>query len=214
MNRVIKKFLPRKILPRLLLIFLLPLIFTQCLLVFFFYDRHWEKIITRFSNIASKQKNLNIFEFDTNGEEKAKEIAVKLNIEFSLINQMPEKVENTFLKKKIENNIKNRLGNNFFLIFEKDFINVFRDLKENKMIIKFPKSSEKSLKTICPFAVAKIGVPSIFTTSIPKCFVSGLYFLLIKPSVGLTDGKLFVTVNLMFSSFKLLIFSVPIIESI
>ena len=52
---------------------------------------------------------------------------------------MPEKVENTFLKKKIENNIKNRLGNNFFLIFEKDFINVFRDLKENKMIIKFPK---------------------------------------------------------------------------
>ena len=139
MNRVIKKFLPRKILPRLLLIFLLPLIFTQCLLVFFFYDRHWEKIITRFSNIASNQINLIIFEFDTNGEEKAKEIAVKLNIEFSLINQMPEKVENTFLKKKIENNIKNRLGNNFFLIFEKDFINVFRDLKENKMIIKFPK---------------------------------------------------------------------------
>lgn len=139
MNRVIKKFLPRKILPRLLLIFLLPLIFTQCLLVFFFYDRHWEKIITRFSNIASNQINLIIFEFDTNGEEKAKEIAVKLNIEFSLINQVPEKVENTFLKKKIENNIKNRLGNNFFLIFEKDFINVFRDLKENKMIIKFPK---------------------------------------------------------------------------
>ena len=60
------------------------------------------KIITRFSNIASNQINLIIFEFDTNGEEKAKEIAVKLNIEFSLINQTPEKVENTFLKKLYE----------------------------------------------------------------------------------------------------------------
>ena len=73
MNKVIKKYLPRKILPRLLLIFLLPLIFTQCLLVFFFYDRHWEKIITRFSNIASNQINLTIYEFNTNGEKKAKE---------------------------------------------------------------------------------------------------------------------------------------------
>ena len=139
MNKVIKKYLPRKILPRLLLIFLLPLIFTQCLLVFFFYDRHWEKIITRFSNIASNQINLIIFEFNANGVEKAKETAVKLNIEFSLIDRIPKKEENTFLKRKIENNIKNRLGNNFFLIFEKDFINVFRDLKENKMKIKFPK---------------------------------------------------------------------------
>jgi len=139
MNKVIKKYLPRKILPRLLLIFLLPLIFTQCLLVFFFYDRHWEKIITRFSNIASNQINLIISEFNTNGEEKAKEIAIKLNIEFSLIDQIPEKEEKTFLKKKIENNIKNRLGENFSLIFEKDFIDVFRDHKENKMRIKFPK---------------------------------------------------------------------------
>jgi len=139
MNKVIKKYLPRKILPRLLLIFLLPLIFTQCLLVFFFYDRHWEKIITRFSNIASNQINLIIYEFNVNGEKKAKQTAIKLNIEFSLIDRIPKKVENTFLKRKIENNIKNRLGNNFFLIFEKDFINVFRDLKENKMKIKFPK---------------------------------------------------------------------------
>ena len=78
MNKVLKKYLPKKILPRLLLIFLLPLIFTQCLLVFFFYDRHWEKIITRFSNIASNQINLVKNTYTLNGLNQAKEIAERL----------------------------------------------------------------------------------------------------------------------------------------
>ena len=52
MNKI--KSLPQKK-SRLLLIFLLPLILTQSLLIFLFYDRHWEKIITRFCNIARNQ---------------------------------------------------------------------------------------------------------------------------------------------------------------
>jgi len=46
------------LLPRLLLIFLVPLIIIQCSVIFFFYDRHWEKIINRFSNIAGNNINL------------------------------------------------------------------------------------------------------------------------------------------------------------
>ena len=49
----LKEFLPKKILPRLLLIFFIPLILTQVLAIYFFYEKHWEKVTTRFSNIAS-----------------------------------------------------------------------------------------------------------------------------------------------------------------
>ncbi len=103
MNKVLKKYLPKKILPRLLLIFLLPLIFTQCLLVFFFYDRHWEKIITRFSNIAINQINLIKNEYKINGLERAKEVANKLNIELLIVEEKELiKEKNTFLKKKLK----------------------------------------------------------------------------------------------------------------
>ena len=140
MNKVLKKYLPKKILPRLLLIFLLPLIFTQCLLVFFFYDRHWEKIITRFSNIAINQINLIKNEYKINGPERAKEIANKLNIELLIVEKKELiKEKNTFLKKKIETNIQNRVGKDTFLIFGENVINVFNKDKENYMLIKFPK---------------------------------------------------------------------------
>ena len=140
MNKVLKKYLPKKILPRLLLIFLLPLIFTQCLLVFFFYDRHWEKIITRFSNIAINQINLIKNEYKINGLERAKEVANKLNIELLIVEEKELiKEKNTFLKKKIETNIQNRVGKDTFLIFGENVINVFNKDKENYMLIKFPK---------------------------------------------------------------------------
>ena len=57
-KKVVKDLLPRGLLPRLLLIFLVPLIIIQCSVIFFFYDRHWEKIINRFSNIAGNNLNL------------------------------------------------------------------------------------------------------------------------------------------------------------
>ena len=140
MSNILKKYLPKKILPRLLLIFLLPLIFTQCLLVIFFYDRHWEKIIIRFSNIASNQINLIKNEYYKNGIEKAMETANKLNTEFSVVDKNDIKIEkNSFLKKKIETNIRNRIGEETFLIFEEDIINIFNKSNGNFILIKFPK---------------------------------------------------------------------------
>ena len=140
MNKILKKYLPKKILPRLLLIFLLPLIFTQCLLVFFFYDRHWEKIITRFSNIASNQINLIKSEYNKAGFDKAREIANKLNIDFKVIKKKQIiKEKNNFFKKKIETNIRNRVGENTYLVFNEDFIKVFHKNNEEFILIKFPK---------------------------------------------------------------------------
>ena len=140
MNKFVKRYLPKKILPRLLLIFLLPLIFTQCLLVFFFYDRHWEKIITRFSNIASNQINLIKNEYNIYGLNRAKEVASKLNTELSLIEPSKITIErNSFLKKKIEKNIRNRVGENTFLIYDKNYIKVYHKNKINYLLIKFPK---------------------------------------------------------------------------
>ncbi len=140
MNKVLKKYLPKKILPRLLLIFLLPLIFTQCLLVFFFYDRHWEKIITRFSNIASNQINLVKNTYTLNGLNQAKEIAEKLNTELSIIEKNKIIIEkNNFLKKKIESNIRNRVGEETFLKFDENFIIVYHRINNKFLLIKFPK---------------------------------------------------------------------------
>ena len=140
MNKFLKKYLPKKILPRLLLIFLLPLLITQCLLVFFFYDRHWEKIITRFSNIASNQINLIKNEYNVNGFDKAKEIANRLNTELSIIKQKEIVQEkNNFFKKKIEINIRNRVGENTFLRFNENVIKVYHKNSNDFLLIKFPK---------------------------------------------------------------------------
>ena len=111
MNKVLKKITPKKILPRLLLIFLLPLILTQCLLIFFFYYRHWEKIITRFANISSNQIDFIISDYKNNGFTNALNSSKKLNLQFSIL-EVHKKTENkmSFFERKIKRKIKNRLN--------------------------------------------------------------------------------------------------------
>ena len=140
MNKFLKKLTPKKILPRLLLIFLLPLIITQSLLIFLFYDRHWEKIITRFSNIASNQIDFLISEDKSKGYITAQNSAIKLNLKFLKVENYEEKIEDKFFfEKKIERKIKNRLGENFFLSIKENQIHVLK--KENNFfyVITFPK---------------------------------------------------------------------------
>ena len=76
-KKAVKDLLPRRLLPRLLLIFLVPLIIIQCSVIFFFYDRHWEKIINRFSNIAGNNINLLKDFYTKNSLEETKTIAQK-----------------------------------------------------------------------------------------------------------------------------------------
>ncbi len=136
---MLKKIAPKKILPRLLLIFLLPLILTQCLLIFFFYDRHWDKIITRFANIASNQVGLLISDYDSNGLISAQKNAVKLNLKFLTFKDLPtsNKIKSYF-EIKVEKKIKNRLGKNFFVYFKDNEVLIFKRNK-NILLIKFPK---------------------------------------------------------------------------
>ena len=140
MSKLIKRFLPKRLLPRLLLIFLLPLIMTQCIVIIFFYDRHWEKIVTRFSNIASNQINLITYEYKNNGIQKAREVSARLNISFFIIKDINiKKNKNTFWKNKIEKNIKNRVGGEIFLFFGEDTIKFYQKIQENYVLLIFPK---------------------------------------------------------------------------
>ena len=129
MTKFIKRFLPKKLLPRLLLIFLLPLIFTQCIAVIFFFDRHWEKIVTRFSNIASNQINLIKNEYEKNGINRAREISARLNISFFILKELDlENERKYFLKKKIEESIISRIGEDIILEFEEDSIKFYQKI--------------------------------------------------------------------------------------
>jgi len=140
MNNFFKKFTPKKILPRLLLIFLLPLILTQSLLIFLFYDRHWDKIITRFSNIASNQIDFLISEDKDNNYLGAQNSATKLNLKFLKVKKYEDTIKSKFFfEKKIEKKIKNRLGNSFFLSIFEDEIHVIKKEINYFYIIKFPK---------------------------------------------------------------------------
>ena len=140
MNKFLKKFTPKKILPRLLLIFLLPLILTQSLLIFLFYDRHWEKIITRFSNIASNQIDFLISEDKKNGYLAAQNSAIKLNLKFLKVRNYEDKIrQKFFFEKKIERKIKNRLGESFFLSIKENEVDVLKAENDYFYIIKFPK---------------------------------------------------------------------------
>jgi two-component system osmolarity sensor histidine kinase EnvZ len=140
MNKLFKKFTPKKILPRLLLIFLLPLILTQSLLIFLFYDRHWEKIITRFSNIASNQIAFLISEDKSSGYKVTQNSAIKLNLKFLKIkNYKDEIIKKKFFEKKIERKIKDRLGESFFLSIKENEIHVFKKEIDYFYLIKFPK---------------------------------------------------------------------------
>ena len=69
-NLFFKKLSPKKLFHRLILIFFIPLIITQLSVVFFFYERHWDKILNRFANIAANQITVILNEYQVNGWNK------------------------------------------------------------------------------------------------------------------------------------------------
>ena len=79
-NFFLKKLSPKRLFHRLILIFLIPLIITQISVVYFFYERHWEKITNRFANIAANKITTILNEIDKNKLNNAKQIAANLNL--------------------------------------------------------------------------------------------------------------------------------------
>ena len=137
-----KKILPKKILARLLIIFFVPLIFIQIFAVFLFYDRHWEKITTRFANIASNQINLIVNEYSKKNFDNANEIAKNLNLNVTVIDQ--NEVFNTqkkynLVEKNILNTFESRINWNFEIKFAQNFIEFYVYLPNEKLKIILPK---------------------------------------------------------------------------
>ena len=119
MKLKIKKILPKSLLPRLLIIFFVPLIGIQCLAIFLFYDRHWEKITTRFANIASNQVNLIIDDFEKNNSINKKMLGT-LNIKFKVKkNVAPEEIGSPegFIQENIFNTMQNRIKYQHKILF-------------------------------------------------------------------------------------------------
>ena len=139
-KKAIKDLLPRRLLPRLLLIFLVPLIIIQCSVIFFFYDRHWEKIINRFSNIAGNKINLLSDFYMKNSLEDTKNIAQTLNIKVSLSKSTDEDVKTkSRLENKIFQTIKNRVDENIKIDFQENFVSFFLPVNNHYLKIDFPK---------------------------------------------------------------------------
>ena len=134
----IKKFLPKQILPRLLIIFFVPLILTQILAIYFFYGKHWEKVTTRFSNIAGNKISLLIQTYRLEGEYVTKKLAKDLNIILEIEEKenfkIKDIVEIDFIKKK------NRLNKDLRLEIQEDVINIFVLYEKGKIFkITYPK---------------------------------------------------------------------------
>lgn len=138
----LKKILPKKILWRLLIIFFVPLIFIQCLGVFLFYERHWEKITTRFANIASNQINFIISDYKKNGISSSKKVAQFLNIDVDLLiydNELFITNKASFFEENIKNTFNSRLNYRYNINFNKDKIIIYIDLSEEILKLTVPK---------------------------------------------------------------------------
>ena len=141
MKLKIKKILPKSLLPRLLIIFFVPLISIQCLAIFLFYDRHWEKITTRFANIASNQVNLIIDDFEKNNTVNDKMLGT-LNIKFEIEKNkdIKESVEpDGFIQENIFNTMQNRIKFQHNILFRDKEVIVDIFLKRENIRLVFPK---------------------------------------------------------------------------
>ena len=102
-NFFLKKLSPKKLFHRLILIFFIPLIVTQISAIFFFYERHWEKIVNRFANIASNEITFIVNELEKNRINNAKQIATNLNLYYmKKILKIQGILTLEFLKKKLK----------------------------------------------------------------------------------------------------------------
>ena len=140
MKLTIKKILPKKILARLIIIFFVPLIGIQILTILLFYDRHWDKITTRFVNIASNQVNLIMNDY-TSSQLLDQKLSNALNLKSRIITDKIEGKEQSnlnFVQKNIVNTFKNRIPYEHKVIFLENEIMVNLTYQNKKIGISFP----------------------------------------------------------------------------
>lgn len=136
----LKKLSPKKLFHRLILIFLIPLIITQISTIYFFYERHWEKIINRFANIAANEITIILNELDKNRINNAKLIASNLNLVIYENNiEIQKNARLGFFERKIKEIIQNRVKRTREVIFLEEGVLFKYNINNQNFIISFPK---------------------------------------------------------------------------
>ena len=139
-NFFLKKLSPKRLFHRLILIFLIPLIVTQISVIFFFYERHWEKIINRFANIAANEINFIVNELEKNRIDNAKQIATNLNLIIYEKNMEEQKNTSTgVFEKKIKEIIQNKVSKTKEVVFLEEEVLFRYYINNQNFIISFPK---------------------------------------------------------------------------
>ncbi len=138
-NLFFKKLSPKKLFHRLILIFFIPLIITQLSVVFFFYERHWDKILNRFANIAANQITVILNEYQVNGWNKANELAYKLNLVLYKEKEIEVDKETVFLEKKIAEIVKNRIKSTQSVNFSDNQVIFSYKIRNENLKISFPR---------------------------------------------------------------------------
>lgn len=190
----LKEFLPKKILPRLLMIFFIPLVFTQILAIYFFYQKHWEKITTRFSNIAVNQISLIIKDYKKNGFSSAKILSNQLNVRL-LLNK-----ESKFKEELLSNNVPEKILKTINSRLKYDYlINILDDT----IHIEIPIDSQ-NLEFIYPKKYLISETPTIFFLWIilTSFFLSFIAFLFLRIQVRAITRLAIFSNSLGFKGFK------------
>ena len=143
MKTKLKEFLPKRILPRLVMIFFIPLLLTQVLAIYFFYEKHWVKITTRFSNIAGNKITLIMNDYFINGFDSAQSLSKKLNMQLEILESDYDKKVLSGLEEptpdKIIRTLRSRLDFNFYISVFKNSIHIIIPLEEVKLKFIYPK---------------------------------------------------------------------------
>ena len=123
------------------MIFLIPLIIIQCSVIFFFYDRHWEKIINRFSNIASNKINLIINIYEKENFKTTEDFANDLNISLFVHKEKPKILvkRRSILEEKVYKTITSRLNKKIDMSFREEFVAFYIKFENEVLQINFPR---------------------------------------------------------------------------
>ena len=100
MNRNFLKVSSQEVITKVTINFSYTFNYNSMFSYLFFYDRHWDKIVNRFSNIASNKINLIINTYKKTNFDNAKNIATTLNISLTYENSLDKSLSKKSILEK------------------------------------------------------------------------------------------------------------------
>ncbi len=150
----IKKFLPRTLFGRSLLILITPVVLIQLITSFFFFDRHWSKMTTRLAFAVSGELAV-ITQALKEGadDEKVRRIVgyaadyLDLYVDYEFAQKLPDEKESSFVQvwegvvaDKLSKELDAQIEENFVVHtdFSEKTIEVFIQLEDGLLTVRFP----------------------------------------------------------------------------